>query len=135
MKEQKLHYSIGQVAEYLDLPQSVLRYWETVFDRLNPEKSPGGNRLYSEEDINIIGTIKNLLYGEGFTIKGANHKLNTLFPENQSEVKQPEATHPGEGIHTGTEKGLKNQSGPAQETWSADKVIDRIRHILKILDE
>lgn len=59
-----------------DLPQSVLRYWETVFDNLNPNKSNGGNRQYSELDVELIKTIKELLYEQGYTIKGAMNKFN-----------------------------------------------------------
>ncbi len=70
-----LSFSIGQVAQHTGLPQSVLRYWETVFDLLKPKKSPGGTRLYSQEDIRLILRIKNLLYENGFTIKGANTQL------------------------------------------------------------
>ena len=63
--EDRLTYSIGQVAAHTELPQSVLRYWETVFTRLNPLKSPGGSRQYSDADIAIIQRIKELLYEKG----------------------------------------------------------------------
>ena len=69
MAEKK--YSIGSVSRRLSLPQSVLRYWESVFDNLNPEKTPGGTREYSEDDIILISKIKNLLYDRKFTIAGA----------------------------------------------------------------
>ncbi len=71
----KLSFSIGQVAQHTGLPQSVLRYWETVFKSLKPHKSPGGTRLYSQQDIQLILRIKSLLYENGFTIKGANIQL------------------------------------------------------------
>ncbi len=61
-----------------DLPQSVLRYWESVFNILKPAKSPGGSRQYSESDIQLIKLIKLLLYEQGYTIKGAVNKLNKL---------------------------------------------------------
>lgn len=77
---QKVYVSIGQVSEYADLPQSVLRYWETVFERLKPRKSAGGTRQYSEEDIAMILKIKELLYKHGYTIKGANTVINSEFP-------------------------------------------------------
>ena len=70
-----IYYTIGQVSALTDLPQSVLRYWETVFDELSPKKSNGGSRQYSEEDIETIKLIKSLLYDQGFTIKGAAKKL------------------------------------------------------------
>jgi len=63
--------SIGKVCEIVDLPQSVLRYWETVFEQLNPQKSEGGTRRYSQEDVDMILVIKELLYKKKFTIAGA----------------------------------------------------------------
>ncbi len=86
MTEKKPYYTIGQVAEYFDLPQSVLRYWETVFDVLNPQKSPGGIRRYSDRDLKIISEIKHLLYQRGFTIKGANKVLNQKYHIKSSET-------------------------------------------------
>jgi len=76
-------YSIGKVSKIVDLPQSVLRYWETVFDVFDPYKSEGGTRRYSQSDIDIILEIKELLYKRKFTIAGAQHALanrNTQAP-------------------------------------------------------
>jgi DNA-binding transcriptional MerR regulator len=69
--------SIGKVSKIVDLPQSVLRYWETVFVQLNPEKSEGGTRRYSQEDVDAILEIKNLLYKKKFTIAGAQSTLSS----------------------------------------------------------
>ena len=82
MSDRKIYHTIGQVSEFLDLPQSVLRYWETVFDKFDPHKSPGGNRLYTDEDISLIKRIKELLYEQKFTIKGANSRLEKEFNVN-----------------------------------------------------
>jgi len=71
----QLSFSIGQVAQHTGLPQSVLRYWETVFELLKPHKSQGGTRLFSQQDIQLILRIKDLLYEKGYTIKGANLQL------------------------------------------------------------
>jgi len=89
----KLTYSIGQVAKHTDLPQSVLRYWETVFTILNPVKSAGGSRQYSDDDVAIILSIKELLYDNGFTIKGANLQLDKDFnPKEESTLRGPDRT-------------------------------------------
>ena len=71
-------FSIGKVCKIVDLPQSVLRYWETVFDQLNPEKSEGGTRRYTQEDVDTILEIKTLLYKKKFTIAGAQSTLSNL---------------------------------------------------------
>ena len=68
--------SIGKVSKIVNLPQSVLRYWETVFEQLNPEKSEGGTRRYTQEDVDRILEIKNLLYKKKYTIAGAISTLS-----------------------------------------------------------
>lgn len=60
-----------------DVQPYVLRYWETEFPPLAPEKSGGGQRLYTQREIDIVMRIKQLLYSEGFTIAGAKKKLET----------------------------------------------------------
>jgi len=85
MNLDSMFYTIGQVSDLTNIPQSALRYWETVFDILDPQKTPGGNRKYSEEDIKIILKIKELLYEKGFTIKGANLELKDNFDFESTE--------------------------------------------------
>jgi len=71
----KLYYKIGEACKLLDIQPYVLRYWETEFSSLSPSKSKSGQRTYTEEDLQIIGRIKELLYEEGFTIAGAKKRL------------------------------------------------------------
>lgn len=68
-------YKIGEVCRLADVQPYVLRYWETEFPSLAPNKSGGGQRLYAQNEINVILRIKQLLYSEGFTIAGAKKKL------------------------------------------------------------
>jgi DNA-binding transcriptional MerR regulator len=70
-------YKIGEVCKVADLQPYVLRYWETEFPQLSPNKSGGGQRLYTKRELDIILRIKELLYREGFTIAGAKKKLET----------------------------------------------------------
>ena len=70
-----LYYRIGQACKELDIQPYVLRYWETEFTVLSPDKSKSGQRVYSEEDLQVIRRIKELLYDEGFTIAGAKKRL------------------------------------------------------------
>ncbi len=67
--------TIGEVADYLDLPQHVLRFWETKFTQIKPLKRRGGRRYYRPEDVQTIENIKTLLHERGFTIKGAKAAL------------------------------------------------------------
>src|SRR5262245_65865645 len=68
-------YRIGEVSRKAGVKAFVLRYWETEFPMLEPEKGPNGRRLYSEDDVQLILKIKRLLYDEGFTIAGARRHL------------------------------------------------------------
>lgn len=67
--------TIGEVAELLDVPQHVLRFWETKFPQIKPLKRGGRRRYYRPEDITLLGEIRALLYTQGFTIKGVQKVL------------------------------------------------------------
>ena len=67
----KLYYSISEVSKITDVEQYVLRYWETEFEQLKPQKNRAGNRIYTNKDINLIMQIKNLLREKKYTIEGA----------------------------------------------------------------
>ncbi len=73
--DEKLFYTIGDVANMVGLKTYVLRYWETAFKALNPQKSTSGQRVYRKKDIEAVLTIKRLLYDEKYTIAGAIKKL------------------------------------------------------------
>jgi DNA-binding transcriptional MerR regulator len=77
MDIKKLYYSIGEVSKMTELKQYVLRYWETEFKQLKPQKNRSGNRTYRQADIETILTIKSLLYDKKFTIVGARKQLNS----------------------------------------------------------
>ena len=62
--------TISEVAEELDLPQHVLRFWETRFTQIKPLKRGGGRRYYRPDDVDLLRGIRYLLYGQGYTIKG-----------------------------------------------------------------
>ncbi|GIL00365.1 MAG: MerR family transcriptional regulator [Alphaproteobacteria bacterium] len=67
--------TISEVAEELDLPQHVLRFWETRFSQIRPLKRGGGRRYYRPEDVDLLKGIKRLLYDEGYTIRGLQRIL------------------------------------------------------------
>lgn len=71
----KLYYSIGEVAQLTELDQHVLRYWETEFEELRPNKNRGGRRIYTEQDIALVRRIQQLLRDEKYTIEGARQVL------------------------------------------------------------
>lgn len=67
--------TISEVAEDLDLPQHVLRFWETRFTQIKPLKRGGGRRYYRPGDVDLLKGIRALLYGEGYTIRGVQRIL------------------------------------------------------------
>jgi DNA-binding transcriptional MerR regulator len=83
--EEKL-YKIGEVCKLADVQPYVLRYWETEFSQLAPNKSGGGQRLYTRAEIDTILRIKELLYRDGFTIAGAKKKLEQDGTEEPAPV-------------------------------------------------
>ena len=71
----KLFFRIGEVAGIVGVEPHVLRYWETEFRSIRPEKSRKGQRIYSRRDVDVLLRVKELLYGHRFTIAGAKRKL------------------------------------------------------------
>ena len=76
--------TISEVAEHLDIPPHVLRFWETRFSTLRPLKRSGGRRYYRPDDVALLERIRDLLYKEGFTIKGAQKHLGNRQLGRQS---------------------------------------------------
>jgi DNA-binding transcriptional MerR regulator len=72
---EKSLFRIGEVSRITAIKAFVLRYWETEFPMLQPEKTPSGHRLYRREDVQTVLEIRRLLYDEGFTIAGARRHL------------------------------------------------------------
>ncbi|MDJ0612183.1 MAG: MerR family transcriptional regulator [Rhizobiaceae bacterium] len=67
--------TISEVADELELPQHVLRFWETRFNQIKPMKRGGGRRYYRPDDVDLLRGIKSLLYDEGYTIRGVQRLL------------------------------------------------------------
>ncbi len=76
-KSEEAYRTISEVAETLDVPQHVLRFWETKFKQLDPMKRAGGRRYYSPENVDLLKKIHFLLYTKGYTIKGAQKLLSS----------------------------------------------------------
>lgn len=89
--------TISEVAEIMELPQHVLRFWETKFPQIQPLKRRGGRRFYRPEDIATLETIRTLLHEKGYTIKGAQSLLGSagsklkLVKENIPHASESEA--------------------------------------------
>jgi DNA-binding transcriptional MerR regulator len=77
----QLFYRIGQVAEIVGVEPHVLRFWETEFRSIRPQKSRKGQRMYSRRDVEKLLKVKDLLYTQGFTIAGARKRLRDAGDE------------------------------------------------------
>jgi DNA-binding transcriptional MerR regulator len=82
-KVEKLYYSIGEIAEMLEVPVSTVRFWENEFDILKPMKNKKGNRLFTPEDIKNLKIIYHLVKEEGMTLSGTKKKLSEKWGETE----------------------------------------------------
>jgi DNA-binding transcriptional MerR regulator len=104
----KLFYKIGEVCQYTDTQPYVLRFWESEFPLLAPEKNRSGQRIYSREDIELVFKIKALLYDEEYTIAGARKRLE------QDESGQPETSRPKASKRSDSRASKSGASGKAE---------------------
>ncbi len=121
----KLYYSISEVSKITEVEQYVLRYWETEFEELKPQKNRAGNRIYTNKDIKLILHIKELLREKKYTIEGAKKILENYIPEDSSPVVE-------------TDVKTFEISAAAQEIVKKDKVslkkdLEDIKSFLEIL--
>lgn len=91
----KLFFRIGEVSKLCSLPAYVLRFWETEFPQLKPNKSNTGQRVYRRKDVENVVKVKKLLYEEGYTIQGARQLLKSESRRDRTQTTLPfAATNP-----------------------------------------
>jgi len=114
----KLYFRIGDVAKLCDVPAYVLRFWETEFPQLKPNKGGTGQRLYRKRDVEMALRVKSLLYDQGYTIPGARQVFKAEFrtgpeavaTETALEPRIVEAHAPVSGLHHETQlQALRNE--------------------------
>lgn len=91
---EKIFFKIGEVCELVGVQAHVLRYWETEFPMLSPQKNKSGQRSYRRRDVEVALRIKTLLYDEMFTIAGARKKLQTEQRSGGANKVKPAAEKP-----------------------------------------
>lgn len=120
----KLYYSISEVSKITDIEQYVLRYWETEFEQLSPQKNRAGNRIYTNKDIRLILYIKELLREKKYTIEGAKKIL-----EDYEQNKKP--------IVEIKEKKIEQEVAKTSETEkngpSLKEDLEELKSVLKLL--
>ncbi|NWG27769.1 MAG: MerR family transcriptional regulator [Ignavibacteriaceae bacterium] len=120
----KLYYSISEVSKLTDIEQYVLRYWETEFEQLTPQKNRAGNRIYTNKDIRLILYIKELLREKKYTIEGAKKIL-----EDYEQEKKPLADIKTKKVET--ETNLASAEDKNDSSLKAD--LEEIKEFLKYL--
>jgi DNA-binding transcriptional MerR regulator len=84
---EKRYFSIGEVSELCGVKPHVLRYWEQEFSQLKPLKRLGNRRYYQHHEVQMVRRIRDLLYGDGFTIVGARGKLQEMLQADRDHAK------------------------------------------------
>ncbi len=134
----KLYYKIGEACKILEIQPYVLRYWETEFPFLSPNKSKSGQRVYSDREIEVIRRIKELLYEEGYTIAGAKKKLEgELTADAEGDAPLPSKSVPKKTAR-GKSASRKAKGGePARSAElrrGVEVALRQAREILEALD-
>jgi DNA-binding transcriptional MerR regulator len=123
----KLYYSISEVSKLTGIEQYILRYWETEFEQLKPQKNRAGNRIYTNKDIQLILYIKNLLRERKYTIEGAKKILENYSSEKLVE-EQPSETTPE------VEQSKVEEINPgSKEKQVLKKDLEEIKNLLELL--
>ena len=134
--------TISEVAGELDVPQHVLRFWESKFIQVRPMKRGGGRRYYRPEDIDLLRSIRELLYTDGYTIKGVQKLLreggvkaladrqNAHAPPRATEIPEPRVrSEPADGVQAA-------QAPPAASDASEVEVLrEALAEILEELEQ
>ena len=121
--------TISEVADDLDLPQHVLRFWESRFRDIKPMKRGGGRRYYRPDDVDLLRGIRHLLYGEGYTIRGVQRILREQGVKFVQAVWQEGAPQPPHGAREEEEfedaevrrRAARRKRRPARPACLADR--------------
>ena len=116
--------TISEVADDLDVPQHVLRFWESRFSQIRPMKRAGGRRYYRADDVDLLRGIRQLLYGEGYTIRGVQRILKehgakfvqTVWQEGAPQPTRMPDDDAGDGAEIATEEIASAQDARASSS-------------------
>jgi DNA-binding transcriptional MerR regulator len=143
---EKLFFKIGEVCELAGVQAHVLRYWESEFPMLAPQKNRAGQRVYRKRDVEIALRIKELLYEDQYTIAGAKKrlandmraggKLRVVSADDDSEDSEASSSlTPATGVgSSSTSSHSTSVNQTAEDRKSLRKVADELREILALLE-
>ena len=119
--------TISEVSSDLEVPPHVLRFWETKFPQIKPLKRGGGRRYYRPEDVALLRQIRQLLYNDGYTIKGVQRLLKEGALKNTAQLGVATASEPDE------QKQPQNSTTSSQEKAALRSIIDELQSLRKLL--
>ena len=138
IKSPEAFRTISEVSKDLSLPQHVLRFWETKFSQIKPIKRGGGRRYYRPEDIDLLKGIKNLLYNDGYTIRGVqkvikeNGPKNILFSNSKVNTKLEQKTFTDkENIYTSVQN-VHTRTGQTFSEIKRKKLMDVMQNLVEL---
>ena len=138
IKSPEAFRTISEVSKYLSLPQHVLRFWETKFSQIKPIKRGGGRRYYRPEDVDLLKGIKNLLYNDGYTIRGVqkvikeNGPKNILFSNSNANAKLEQKTFTdNENIYT-SEQNVHTRTGQTLSEIKRKKLMNVMQNLVEL---
>tara|TARA_X000000950_G_C13678174_1_gene562827 strand:- start:363 stop:806 length:444 start_codon:yes stop_codon:yes gene_type:complete len=138
IKSPEAFRTISEVSKDLSLPQHVLRFWETKFAQIKPIKRGGGRRYYRPEDVDLLKGIKNLLYNDGYTIRGVqkvikeNGPKNILFSTNKTNSKLQQKTFTdSENIYI-SEQNVHTRLGQTLSENKRKKLMDVMQNLVEL---
>lgn len=134
--------TISEVADELDVPKHVLRFWESKFTQINPMKRGGGRRYYRPADVELLRGIQRLLYGEGYTIRGVQQILKregvdyvkNLNPTLLAAQKTPEKSQKTT-LAIKRKKPVKSDGIPPSEEALLNSLLSEIESCRRLLQQ
>ena len=138
IKSPEAFRTISEVSKDLSLPQHVLRFWETKFSQIKPIKRGGGRRYYRPEDVDLLKCIKNLLYNDGYTIRGVqkvikeNGSKNILFSNNNVNLKLKQKTFTDNENNYTSEPNVHSRSGQSLSDNKRKKLMDVMQNLVEL---
>jgi len=121
----KLYYSISEVSKITDIEQYVLRYWETEFEQLSPQKNRAGNRIYTNKDIRLILYIKELLREKKYTIEGAKKIVDDYEQEKKPVIEVKEKK-----VHNESNTFVEVEKNNSSIKEDLEEIKDFLKHLL-----
>ena len=138
IKSPEAFRTISEVSKDLALPQHVLRFWETKFSQIKPIKRGGGRRYYRPEDVDLLKGIKNLLYNDGYTIRGVqkvikeNGSKNIFFRNNKVNNKLEQKTFTDRENNYNSDQNVHTRLGQTLSENKRQKLMDVMQNLVEL---